>query len=386
VEGVNRRLLTWTAYGGMFLFGIVMAIFGAVLPVLSKNLVFDLSQAGTLLLSMNGSMLVATLISGPSMDIYGKKPVLLLGACFVGIAMLLMAAASSVSLFLISMLVLGAGGAALNAATNTVIADLYSEERLRNAALNLLGVFFGFGAIFIPFSMGALLETAGLAAILYSAAVLCALSAVSVLVLQFPPLAPPAHRTESRVRDPLLIAFALLLFFQSGNEFVLGGYASLFLMRELSMPVALASYMLAAYWAALMLARVALSRILLRFPGEQVVLVSALLVTITVLLLASAQNWTWAISALVFVGASGASIFPTTLGVAGNRYGERLGTVFGLLIGTALCGGMLMPLVVGRMADATNMRNALVVPAGNALVIASLMYYISRHTRSKAVS
>ena len=42
---------------------------------------------------------------------------------------------------------------------------------------------------------------------------------------------------------------AALLFFQSGNEFVLGGYLATFLTRELTASPATASYCLAGYWA-----------------------------------------------------------------------------------------------------------------------------------------
>ena len=47
------------AFAGMFVFGIVMALLGAVIPVLSGRLRLDLGDAGTLFLVTNGGILIA---------------------------------------------------------------------------------------------------------------------------------------------------------------------------------------------------------------------------------------------------------------------------------------------------------------------------------------
>jgi fucose permease len=75
----------------------------------------------------------------------------------------------------------GAGGGALNGATNTLVADLHADPRQKNSALNLLGVFFGFGALLLPFMIGTLLETLGLVAILRLAAALGSALGVALL-------------------------------------------------------------------------------------------------------------------------------------------------------------------------------------------------------------
>ena len=79
------------ACAGMFVFGIVMALLGAVLPVLSERLRFDLAQTGGLFLVMNLCMLLASLGLGPLMDRLGMKPPLLAGPMAVGVALLAIA-------------------------------------------------------------------------------------------------------------------------------------------------------------------------------------------------------------------------------------------------------------------------------------------------------
>ncbi len=376
--------LAWAAYGGMFVFGIVMALLGALLP----RLPVGLGQAGNLFFALTSAMLVSMLALGPLTDRFGKKLPLAAGSFGVGAALLGIAAAPGYGLLLASICLLGAGGGALNGVTNTLVADLYSDPRQKNSALNLLGVFFGFGALFLPFLIGSLLGVLGLTGILGLAAGFSLALGVLYLALAFP---PPKHaeglplaETARLARNPLVLLFGFLLFFQSGNEFIMGGYTSKYLTSQFQTSYEGASYILAAYWGSIMLARVISSRLLLRVQGPLVVAGSALgsAAGVTVLLLAGTV--TVAALGVVLIGLSFASIYPTVLGLAGSRFEEYSGTVFGILFAIALTGGMTLPWTVGQIAQARNLRLALVVPALNALMIFVLQLLIPKTARYSA--
>lgn len=379
---VREGWLTRAAYGGIFVFGIVMALLGAVLPLLVQRIRFDLSQAGTLFLTMNFVMLVSMLCLGPLVDRFGKKPPLAGGSLLVAGALAWLANAASYQALLATAVLLGAGGGALNSTTNTLIADLHTDPRRKNAALNFLGVFFGFGALFLPFTIGSLLETLGLVPILYVAAGLSLALAAIFFALAFPPPKRaevlPLGETLRLARHPLVLLFGFLLFFQSGNEFIVGGYTTSYLTRELGSSISSASYLLAAFWGATMLARIYLSRLLLRIQGPRLVMLSALgsALGVTVLLLASTLMA--AALGVVLIGLGFAGIFPTTLGLAGARFEEHTGTAFGILFAIALTGGMTLPWVVGQLAQAHGLRLALFLPAANALMIFVLQFVIVR--------
>jgi fucose permease len=357
----------------MFGFGIVMALLGAILPVISTRLHFDLAQAGNLFLVMNGAMLITTLVLGPALDRFGMKPAMLAAPLFVAASLLWITQAVAFSGLLAAVVLLGAGGGALNQATNTLIADLQVDEKRKSAALNLLGVFFGFGALFIPFTVGSLLEILGLDNILYLAMLLAIVPAAVSFALPFPPPQQregvPVRQVVHYAREPLVLVFAFLLFFESGNEFLLGGYITTFLTRNLRASVASASYLLAIYWGALMLGRIVLSRILLRVRGERLILTSALGVAVTIALLILSQTLVFAAAACALLGFSIAAIFPTVLGLAGARYASHSGTVFGILIGVALVGGMTIPWFAGRLSQTRSVTSALIIAIVDALCI-----------------
>lgn len=365
--------LSAAAYSGMFGFGVVMALLGAILPLFVSRPQFDLSKAGSLFLEMNAAMLVTTLALGPTLDRFGIRPTMLAAPLCVALAVALIANAQSSRALTLGVVLLGAGGGALNQATNTLIADLHDDPPKKNSALNILGVFFGFGALFIPFTMGSLLPLLGIRKILYGAALLILVPAVLSAILRFPaPRQAGSLRLEGVLRflrQPLIMTFALLLFFESGNEFTLGGYISSYLRRELGASLSMASYALAAYWGAIMLARVVLGRLLLAVRGEVLVRFGALGVAACLMVLSLVHSLSIAAIVVALLGASIAAIFPTVLGLAGAQYARHLGTVFGLLIGIALAGGMTMPWLVGQVAAVQSIRAALWIPAAGALAI-----------------
>jgi fucose permease len=324
----HLSMLDGVAFSGIFVFGIVMALLGAVMPVVSERLALGLDDVGTLFLVTNGGMLVASLLAGPAADRVGMKAPLAVGAMLVAVALVGISRAAGLSSLFPAVACLGAGGGALNATTNTLVADLHDDPAAKGSALNLLGVFFGFGALILPFSLGALLSTVGLAGLLLAAASLCVVTAAVALALRFPPPKQahglPAARMRAFVRMPIVWAFAFLLFFESGNEFVLGGYFATFLTRELTVPVSRASYLLAGYWGAMMVSRFMLSRALLHVGAHWAVLGGALLAATGAILVAVAHTMPLAMAGILLTGFALAGIFPTVLGVAGAAFRDAV--------------------------------------------------------------
>jgi fucose permease len=354
-------LPTAAAYAGMFVFGIVMALFGAILPALAGRLEFQVADIGTLFLVMNGAMLVSSLALGLAMDRFGMKPPLALGPLLVAVALIVVARATAFTDLLPAVVLLGVGGGALNGAANTLVADLHPDPARKSAALNRLGIFFGFGALLLPFAIGALLARLTFAPLLLSAALLCGMAGIFASGLRFP--APKqGHALAVRdvapfLRSPLVLALAALLFFESGVEFTLGGFISTYLTHDIAVAsVGLASWVLAGYWAAVMVSRAVLSRIALGANPYRILLFCAAGAMAGAALAASAPGPGVAAFAIVLTGWSLAGIYPAALGIAGARFQSHSGTVFGILFAVALAGGMLVPWVAGRIGGAIGLR------------------------------
>jgi FHS family glucose/mannose:H+ symporter-like MFS transporter len=374
------RTLTPIAHAAILIFGVVMALVGAVVPVVSQRMALDLGTIGTLFLAMNGAMLAASLTLGLVVDRVGLRPPLASGAGLVGAGLLLVAAATSPSLLLIGVAALGAGGGALNGAANILVADLHVGPAEKAAALNRLGVYFGIGALLVPFTVGTVMATLGLAGVLAGAAVLCAALGAVALAATFPAARQrhgwPLARVGTYARQPVVVGLALLLFFQSGNEFLLGGYVSSLLTRELGVSIPGASLWLAGFWGAIMASRIGMGRLLRHVRGSSVVTIGAAGAALACLLLATAPTGLVAGIAALLAGLSLAPIFPTVLGEAGARFPEQTGAVFGLLFTVALTGGMTMPWVAGHLASAAGLPAVFVLATGNFVMVAACMQYV----------
>ena len=120
------------AFAGMFLFGIVMALLGAILPLLSERLQLRPRAGGHAL--PRDERLHAGLAAWPSvpcMDRFGMKPPLVVGPAARGRG----AAASWPRRRRYAQLAprpwpsSAAGGGALNSASNTLVADLYEDPK-----------------------------------------------------------------------------------------------------------------------------------------------------------------------------------------------------------------------------------------------------------------
>jgi fucose permease len=376
VAAPRSRTADVAAYAAIFVFGIVMALVGAVMPVLTGRLSLDLSDVGTVFLVTNGSMLIAVMLVGPTIDRFGMRLPLAAGGVLVALALVGITRASGLATLLPAVALLGFGGGGLNVGANTLVADLHEDPERKASALNVLGVFFGFGALLMPFSIGALLSRAGLDGLLLAGAVLSAITAALAMAPRYP--APkqahgvPLAAMRRFVGMPLVLAFAFLLFFQSGNEFLLGGYFSTFLARDMAVSVSTASYLLAAYWGAIMLARVLLSRALLHVGASRTVFASAIVAAAGAMVVGAAPTVGVAIAGILMTGVALAGIFPTVLGMAGAAFRDHSGTVFGILFTVALSGGMLMPWVAGHLAEAAGLRAVFTLAAANFAAIAVL--------------
>jgi fucose permease len=241
--------------------------------------------------------------------------------------------------------------------------------------LNLLGIFFGVGAICVPLLAASIEGYFTISQLFFFCAVLAAACALGYSVFLFP--AAKASQAFSwrdilsvaRYHGVLLLAF--ILFFESGNEACIGGWTSTYVDATGYAP-RIATLVLASYWGALMLSRILAARVLRVTGKSQLVLATALMSLLGCAILLSARSLTLLFTGTALIGLSYGPIFPTTLAIAGDRYSRLAGTVFGLLFSIALIGGMVFPWLVGQVSQRVSVRAGMIVPLLGAIGISVL--------------
>ncbi len=373
---MKRGRLFVAACAGIFVFGIVLALLGTLfgLPEMQARLHVNLGQQGDLFLLLFFAIWVATVVVGPTIDRFGNKIVLFLSSLLVAAALVGFSVAQSFAAAAISAILLGLGGGGLNTSTNVVVSDLYGDDR--GSMLNILGMFFGFGALFIPLLAASITKFFNIEQLTLVAAGLAALTMLAYALLPFP---PPREAWAFSLREavrtaqhPGVLLLASMLFFQSGNEASIGGWSSTY-VGSMGWEARTATLVLAGYWAALMAGRMLAARLLRYIEKGWLVFLSGLGSVAGCAVLLSSRSLPWLAAGASLTGLSFAAIYPTSLAMAADRYPRFAGTLFGLLFTFGLAGGMVFPWGIGHLSERFGVRSGMLLPLVGTTMVSVLM-------------
>jgi FHS family glucose/mannose:H+ symporter-like MFS transporter len=364
-EPVNRRALFGAACGGMFVFGIVGALLGTLfgLPDVRARLDLTLGRQGDLFSILYAGLLAMTLAAGPTIDRYGNRVVLLLSSALVAAAFGGFAAGTGYRAAVLAALAVGIGGGGLNIAANTVVSELYPEDRGR--MLNYLAAFFGAGALSVPLLASSFGPGVSVGTLLWLAAALAVACAVAYVSLEFPPAREATDFSPrdipAAVRRPGVLLLSALLFFETGNEASVSGWVSTY-VGDIGWSTRTATAVLAAYWVAVMIGRALAGRLHGRVSSGRILVLCGLgSMAGCAWLMAAHSLWTL-VAASLLTSLSLAGVYPTTLALAGDRYQRFAGTVFGTLFSVGALGGMALPSALGHLSETAGLRTGMIIP------------------------
>ena len=316
---------------------------------------------------MSMGILTGSLLFGPVADRFGYKTIMILATALIVAGLECIAMASVFRLLQIALFAIGTGGGILNGSTNALVADI--SETNKSARLSILGVFFGLGAIGIPFLLGLLLDNISFETfMLITGGVMLG---PLFLFIQMPFPAPkqaqgfPVKEGLKLLGNMTLLLLGMILFFQSGMEITVGSWTTAYFTEELLIEENRAVFFLSFYWTGMTLARLILGAVL-KSRDPAVVLRIALLFTLGgILIMLTTSHLTMAVVALLLIGAGFAPVFPVILGYTGSLFARLSGTAFSILFVIALIGGSLLPLLTGILAELFSLRFALgIIPVG----------------------
>jgi FHS family L-fucose permease-like MFS transporter len=130
-----------------------------------------------------------------------------------------------------------------------------------------------------------------------------------------------------------------------------------------------AGVLLSDYWLGAMIGRLC-GGFLLRFAAPGKLLAAFAGVAVVLVMVSFAASGSTAAYSLIAVGLANSIMFPTIFSLAVEGLGERAPQGSGLLC-TAIVGGAVIPELIGRVADASSLRIALLLPAACYLLIAA---------------
>jgi FHS family glucose/mannose:H+ symporter-like MFS transporter len=376
---LNRGRLFVSACGALFVFGVVMVLLGTLAGMAhmrARLQLTDMVRQGNLQTLLLFGVFLATVVAGPLIDRFGNKLMLAVSALLATVALAGFAVATGYRAAQVFGFILGVGGGGLNMASNVLVSDIFQDDR--GAKLNLVAVFFGVGALFIPLTAAAV-GPEHIVAIMLAAAAISAGCVVAYLVLPFPPAREASgfslREAGNVVSYPGVLLFAFLLFFESGNEAAFIGWTSTW-AGGMSATARNATLVLALFQAMMMLGRINASRLLRVITEQQLVMASGVGALLAAVIVALAPSVSVLAAGVALGGLACASIYPTMLAIAGDLYRSFSGTVFGVLFAVGLSGGMAFPWSIGHLSQSFGFRAGMAMPVLGAAMICVLLLVI----------
>jgi fucose permease len=430
----HELLLVAIAFFGIFVYGMLTALPGTVLPKLERDqfLPNDAVVGNFLLINAVGAVL-SYLISGPVIDRIGKKFALVAGgltviASMVGMALVVtrVQPASATGLLFACSLVLGLGANAIVSSGHALVADAASSWR--NSALNLLDVFFGLGLLVLPLVAGGLQESGGLGLVFWS---LAGATLALIIVVFFPRFPQPTHPESFPIGDTKHLftsasfwLLAIALFMYVGSEVAVGKWVVTYMQRDPQLlnasgvnaqtlqsmtPQALSAFFeqdasgkslaefalrtLSLFGFALLVGRLVSSFLLGVMKVNTFVLltIGSILSAIGIGITVTSESPDAVRWAIALTGFSMGPIFPTSVGLASVIAPRIAGTAMSLVMGIGFAGLLVIPPSVGYLSSAVggekgDVRTGMYIILAAAIVMALLHALLTLRERKTKTS
>jgi len=344
---------------GMLLFGISMITLGSVVPDIRIKLGIDEISAGTLFSILPIGIMAGSLLFGPLADRNGYR-ILLTASClilfagFEGVAF-----SRSVGTLRFFVLLIGIGGGAVNGATNALVSDISDVDK--GANLNLLGVFFGIGALGMPLITGLLRNFVPYETIISAIGLLSLVTGLFFLTIKFPPPKQekkvPLSQNLIIIKDGTLLLISFFLFFQSSFEGIINNWTALYIIDQFHVHTDKALFALSAYVSGVASMRLLAGGIMRSFPEEKMLSGCFVLMLIGLTLLKTVYSYSIAVAGLFIIGAGLSYGFPVMLGFIGSRFAGISGTAFSIALVISLFGNMSINYAMGFVAKYSGIRH-----------------------------
>ncbi|MEO7144430.1 MAG: hypothetical protein ABI165_13105 [Bryobacteraceae bacterium] len=368
------------ALAGFFVSGLLLSFLGAILPAWGYHISGDYRTAGNYFLALAAGILLSIYAGQILVPRRGIRWTLVV-SCSLACAMLLFLAAVGppFSSWWRGLGLLGIGFAAglLHTAIFHAISPIYRQHPA--ATVNLAGIGFGLGCLLMSLLVSGVYYIYTVPSILILTAVIPGMFAGGFAkVRAYPRL---SALQQPSIRDVLkdfrslgAVLFSLILFFQFANEWCVGGWLSMFLIERLGISPATSLVMLAEYWGALLVGRVAAQAILPRFRHSRILLWSVACSLLGCIILIATNNRFGAAAGILLVGTGFAPVYPLVVEKIGARFPYYHPGFFNGIFSLAFFGGLLSPFLLGYLADYADIRVVMVWPlVGSAMVFILLV-------------
>ncbi|MBS1873399.1 MAG: MFS transporter [Acidobacteria bacterium] len=360
-------MLTLAAILSIFVYGIIAAMLGTILPDISKRFNLGPKQNGNIAMAQAVGLMIGSFFAGPIMDVQGKKVGLLIGLGLVVVALVGLRAATGYAMVAGLMLLLGTGGGAIVNGANALPPDIQIEGLTTAGVFNLLNLFFGLGGLVTPLIAAKLFRNQSGNLLIFASG----LTALTLAVCAMTAMAPPSGQVAfqaSLVTDLLgntkLLLLALMLFLYVACEVGVWNWLVRHLIAQGVSEGKALTILSLGFALGLLIGRVVVSGVLKGVTPEAVLIGSGALMAITTFLMLQSKSDSVAWITVFLAGIAMAPVFPTTLSVVPKYVSaQAAATATGIALTAGWLGLVVSSPIIGSIAgdDPKGLKKALLV-------------------------
>ena len=377
--------ISWTLFLALAAYGLTLFAVGPCLTSIAATFEISLGETGLLFTAFFIGFIPGVLAAGYAAERLGKRRVIVTGLAILAIALGLLG--SSPGPFprphfwwaLISMLVMGIGGATIEATASAMVAD--ANPGREGFAINLMQAFFGFGAVATPIAVAAILaqgwgwQTHFRIAGAIAAALFLALLAQRAQ--ERPPEPLSLRELRQLLRNRMLLALCGAMALYVGAEIGYTGWVSSLIEKDIGARVEVAAQAVTAFWVTMTVGRLVVSWLVEVISPRRLMVALAAGGALASGLTGLARVPGWGIAAAGAVGLFYSGAFGLILTAASDQFSQRRAVVFSMVMTSVGVGGMTLPAVMGLVAQVTSLRWAMLAPA-TAMALVALLFARSR--------
>ncbi len=355
--GIHRILLFFSFLAFISL-GLPDGLLGVAWPSISRTFGVPLSRLAVLQVAMTIGFIFSSSNAGRLIKKLGVGNLLIVSNVLVACALTGYVLSPRWYMLILSTVILGSGGGAIDAGLNAYTAKRFTKEQV-----TLLHAFFGFGAMLGPALMGRVLSAGQPWRHGYLYTLLLVLVLLSIFITfrglwkrdvpitttaeQEDHSAAPEKCPRRMVRKYTFIGIAMFLVY-TGLEITIGAWSFTLLTTSRGISEGVAAVWVGAFWAGLMGGRIFFGIFGVRWHAKSIV--SAMSATLIAGVLLYAQPWiSWFyLPALPLIGFACAPLFPLFVTLTSSVVGhEAASHSIGMQVASAGLGGAIVPFFAG---------------------------------------
>jgi MFS family permease len=361
VAPFQRDRLTWVAYLLLGWFSFLQAAPGLVMPYLRDELGLSYSIGGLHVAAFAAGSLVAGIVSGRLEVAIGRRVLLWSGAALMGFGAIGLTAGRVAEVTIASVLVMGFGAGLLLVAIQALLADRHGERRA--VALTEANVAASLGYVVLILA----LTLAAAAQVGWRIALLVGLAVPLVLWLGNRGLAieAPSRSVASAGRLPGIVWVAgAVLFCTTAAEWSVIAWGASFIEGGTGVSADTAVSLMVGYFVGVVLGRIVGSRLTRSRDAARLLAISLGVAGAGFAIFWSSTGPAQAVLGLLVIGIGIGNLYPLGTSVTMALAPGQAAAASGRAVAMSASAGLLAPLVVGPLADATSLSAALLVIPG----------------------